>query len=83
MRQLDGAERLLAETSAHTLTMVKCKPAEAEASLTAESTKRVEALDKIQDERIAIDRELQELAVQEKGLAQGAPAAGGSLGMSS
>ena len=58
MRQLDGAERLLAETSAHTLTMVKCKPAEAEASLTAESTKRVEALDKIQECRAVLSERL-------------------------
>ena len=48
LRQLDGAERLLTETSAHTQIMVRCKPAEAEETLTSESTKRVEALDKIQ-----------------------------------
>ena len=58
MRQLDGAEKLLAETSAHTQIMVRCKPAEAEENLASETTRRVEYLDRIQECRAVLSERL-------------------------
>ena len=76
MRQLDGAERLLTETSAHTQIMVRCKPAETEESLTSESTKRVEALAMIQECREVLAERLGKIKVAEPAVT--APAPGGA-----
>ena len=48
-RQLERAETLLMDTSAYTQIMVRCKPDDAEATITSESTKRVEATERIQE----------------------------------
>ena len=61
MRQLDGAEKLLAETSAHTLVMVRCTPAEAEVTIASESTKRVEVTNRIQECRAVLSERLGKL----------------------
>ena len=47
-RQLERAAALLMDTSAYTQIMVRCKPDEAEANITSESVKRVEATESIQ-----------------------------------